>query len=164
MYKKTYKAIMRRLLLTLALACPLLAMAQTTDTWMLVHPESETKIEMSTVAFLLASDNDDTFSVVCNNGTIVGGLSSICFAKEPATDISAPKGSGQTPMLSGDVNSKLTVSGLAPGTEISVYAADGRPAMAAKANNGGATLSVAHLAPGVYMLKAGSAEVKFTKR
>ena len=66
--------------------------------------------------------------------------------------------------LKSPVGSMLDISGLAEGTELTIYDAAGKKLSYTKAGKDRSTLSVENLKSGVYILKAGNKIVKFVKR
>ena len=66
--------------------------------------------------------------------------------------------------LRGTVGNSLSLEGLEPGTEVSIYDAQGKLVTTTTASEAKAVLSTSTLKKGVYMLKAGPQAVKFIKR
>lgn len=120
------------------------------------------QVELSRVAFLLTADDEDTFSIVCQDGCVYSPVSSISFEQAAASAISAPR-AGEQVELSLEARS-LTLSGCKQGSHASIHSADGRQLFRASLSEGSNTLSVAHLSPGVYILKAAGTSVKFIKK
>lgn len=66
--------------------------------------------------------------------------------------------------LNGTVDGQLNISGLAEGTQVSVYDVSGKQLASTKAGFEATTLNVCNFHSGVYILKAGTQIVKFVKR
>ena len=87
------------------MACPAAAMAQNVqEEWALVEPQSGTQVLMDKVGFLLAADGEDSFSVVCTDGTVIYGAKEINFALVDPTSIATAKRCCNTPMLEGCID------------------------------------------------------------
>ena len=132
--------------------------------WALQEPASGTTVPMSSVSFLLASDWSDTFSIVCNDGTAVSGASSVNFVKAYPNGIAPAQGEAAGPQVVGSVEARLTLAGCKAGMPIGIYDAAGRMVKECVADGGTTAIDVASLVPGVYVLKAGQAAVKFIKK
>lgn len=158
---------MKKLLLSLMLVCPTAIMAQNTQEWALVEPESGCRVLMSDVGFLLAADDDDTFSVVCADGFVIYGAKRVTFELTDPSAIAAPTAgrNGGTPTLRGSVGGSLRLTGCAQGTKVDIFDAGGRKACATTTSTGNETvIDVSGLQPGMYMLRAGTTAIKFVKR
>ncbi len=155
---------MKRLLLSLAADATLPAAAHDNLKWAMTEPKGGETVLMERVGFLLASDNDDTFSIVCTDGHIIGGASEVSFIQVDPTGISSPKGDATAPAVYGTAGRELHITGCAPGTEIAVFDGGGRRVAATKAGEATTTISIAALPQGVYILKAGKTSVKFMKK
>lgn len=144
--------------------CSLAAQAQSTPEWALVEPVSGETVLMSSVGFLLASDADDTFAVVCNDGRVISGARSVSFRQVDPTGISAAASTEGARLTGGCVDGTLRLTGCAEGTQITVCDGGGRTVRSVTASDGGTTVDVSALPAGVYILRAGKAAVKFMKR
>ena len=59
--------------------------------WALQEPKSGQTVPLADVSFLLASDWQDSFSIVCNDGSVIAGAETVNFVKATASGIgSAP--------------------------------------------------------------------------
>lgn len=148
------------------MACPAAIMAQNTQEWALVEPQSGTRVLMDNVGFLLTADADDSFSVVCNDGTVIYGAREVNFALVDPTGIESPKteNNGILPTLRGYVDGQLTLAGCRAGTVAEVFDAGGRKVCSAQCDGTELAVDVTGLAPGVYMLRAGKTAIKFVKK
>lgn len=155
---------MKRLLLSLAAAATLTAAAQDNLKWALTEPKGGETVLMERVGFLLASDNDDTFSIVCTDGHIIGGASEVTFSQVDPTAIDSPKGGGEAPAINIAAGNELRITSCAAGTEIAVIDGSGRRVAAGRADGATTAISIAALPQGVYILKAGKTSVKFMKK
>ncbi len=156
---------MRKLLLTLAALYALGGAAQTESAvWAIQDPSGGTVVPVGSVGFLLSSDNQDTFSIICKDGTLVDGLSTVNIVKTTPTGIGSAAVPAATPQLSGSVAGRLSLTGCRAGTRVAVYDAAGRAVLATVAADGRADLDVSALASGLYVLKAGDTAIKFIKK
>ena len=147
------------------MACPAAAMAQNVqEEWALVEPQSGTQVLMDKVGFLLAADGEDSFSVVCTDGTVIYGAKEINFALVDPTSIATAKRCCNTPMLEGCIDGRLTLTGCKPGTEGEVYDTGGRKVRNIRVMEGKTIVDVTGLPSGVYMLRTGETSVKFLKK
>ena len=156
---------MKQLLLTLAALYAMGGQAQDTNRkWALEEPKSGTTVLMGDVSFLLASDRQDTFTIVCKDGTVVPGAESVNFVKATPSGISNTQAAGSTPQLAISATEGLTLTGCKAGTHVSIYDAAGRLSLGATATDVPLRIDVSRLAPGVYVLKAGDTAIKFIKK
>lgn len=132
--------------------------------WALQEPASGTTVPMSSVSFLLASDWSDTFSIVCDNGTSVSGVSSVNVVKATPSGIASTGAEAAGPQVVGSVEARLTLAGCKAGMPIGIYDAAGRMVKECVADGGTTAIDVARLTPGIYVLKAGQTAVKFIKK
>lgn len=132
--------------------------------WVLREPTSGTTVPISGVSFLLASDWSDTFSIVCDNGTSVSGVSSVNVVKATPSGIASTGAEAAGPQIVGSARERLTLAGCKAGTHIGIYDAAGRMAKECVADGGTTAIDVARLTPGIYVLKAGQTAIKFIKK
>lgn len=144
--------------------CSMAAQAQSTMEWALVEPESGSTVPMSRVGFLLTADDDDTFEVVCNDGTLISGVREVNFKQVDASGIKAVATADGTPAISGGVDGRLRLTGCAEGTVVTVADEGGRTVRRTVADGKALTVDVSALHTGVYILKAGTVCVKFFKK
>lgn len=156
---------MKKLLqLFVAAFCCLSAQAQDLKEWALVEPQSGRTVLMTDVGFLLASDADDTFAVVCKDGSIIDGARSVGFMQVDPSAIASPRLDGAETRPFGLVDGRLTLTGCPAGTKITVFDGAGRAVRTVTCDGRQTTVDVAGLATGVYVLMAGDVTVKFMKR
>ena len=136
--------------------------AQSSLEWAMVVEGTQQKVLMSDVAFLLASDQASTFSIVCNSGSIINGVTSVSFEEVDPTSVKLPEEKSGPQMVY--VGGAITVSGLAEGSVVAVYTVDGRELSATKVSGSETTVNVEGLPAGVYVLRTGKTAVKFMKR
>lgn len=148
------------------LACPAALMAQSAQEWALVEPQSGSRVLMSNVSFLLAADEDDSFSVVCKDGTVIYGAKKVTFELTDPSGIAMPsaEGNGETPTLCGSIDGRLRLTGCAEGTEIKIYDAGGRKMSSTRVATDETVVNVGGLPTGIYVLRAGKTAIKFMKK
>ena len=122
--------------------------------WCMVTDDG-TKIALSRIGFLLVSDQSDAFSIVCNDGEVIYQVASVSFAQGEPTGISSATTEAQQTL-------QLNV-GCQPGTDITIYDVSGKTVRQEVLPSDG-TISIVGLPAGIYVLKAGSASVKFLKK
>lgn len=156
---------MKKLLqLFVAAFCCLSAQAQDLKEWALVEPQSGRTVLMTDVGFLLASDADDTFAVVCKDGSIIDGARSVGFMQVDPSAIASPRLDGAETRPFGLADGRLTLTGCPAGTKITVFDGAGRAVRTVISDGRMTTVDVAGLTTGVYVLMAGDVTVKFMKR
>lgn len=156
---------MKQFLVLLLLTCALSVQAQTTR-WCVVdtdHPDEPVAL-MSNVAYLLVSDWNDQFAIVCKDGTLCPGLQSISFRQLDVTAVGQPKVQDSPAVLADAASHMLTLSGLKAGTPVQVYNAAGHLLRTLKAAEGKTEITLEALPSGVYLLKAGETTIKFLKK
>ena len=118
------------------------------------------------VGFLLAADDDDTFSVVCADGFVIYGAKRVTFELTDPSAIAAPTAgrNGGTPTLRGSVGGSLRLTGCAQGTKVDIFDAGGRKVCATTSTGHETVIDVSGLQSGLYMLRAGKTAIKFVKR
>lgn len=156
---------MKKLLqLFVVLLCCVSAQAQDVKEWALVEPQSGRTVLMTGVGFLLASDADDTFAVVCKDGSMISGAKEVSFMQVDPSAIVSPRRDGAETRPFGLVDGRLTLTGCPAGTKITVFDGGGRAVRTVIGDGRVTTVDVAGLATGVYVLMAGDVTVKFMKR
>lgn len=149
-------------LFTLLLLGAAMTLQAADKVWCMVTADGTT-IELSRVSFLLASDQSETFSIVCNDGQVIYLVASISFAQAEPTGISNTTSDRQTEFQLNVASSSLQLRGCQAGTEIVIYDAGGKTVRREMLSSDGVIL-IDGMPTGVYILKAGSAAVKFLKR
>ena len=130
--------------------------------WCMVTDDG-TKIALSRIGFLLASDQSDAFSIVCNDGEVIYQVASVSFAQGEPTGISSATTEAQQTLQLNVASSSLQLRGCQPGTDITIYDVSGKTVRQEVLPSDG-TISIVGLPAGIYVLKAGSASVKFLKK
>ena len=128
--------------------------------WFLVT-DKEQMIEMSRVCSFVATDTEETFSILDSNGNILAkGVSKATFAKKDPAGIK--KFTSHDNILENFVNNTLTLIGVEGNVEI--FSANGMKVLSAKATKGETHINVSHFTPGVYLVKCRKQSFKFTKK
>lgn len=130
--------------------------------WCMVT-EDGTKIALSRIGFLLVSDQSDAFSIVCNDGEVIYQVASVSFAQGEPTGISSATTEAQQILQLNVASSSLQLRGCQAGTAVTIYDVSGKTVRQEVLPSDG-TISIVGLPAGVYVLKAGSASVKFLKK
>jgi len=130
--------------------------------WCMVTDDG-TKIALSRIGFLLVSDQSDAFSIVCNDGEVIYQVASVSFAQGEPTGISSATTEAQQTLQLNVASSSLQLRGCQPGTDITIYDVSGKTVRQEVLPSDG-TISIVGLPAGIYVLKAGSASVKFLKK
>ncbi len=129
-------------------------------TWHLVTDTGQT-IEMSRVCSLVATDTEDTFSILDASGNVlVKGVSKATFQMLEPTGIAETTIQGN--ILESLVDNVLTLIG-AEG-DIEIFNINGLKMLGMKATARETRVNVSQFAPGVYLLKCGKQIFKFTKK
>jgi hypothetical protein len=153
MMKKLFTILLLSLALTLQAA---------DKVWCMVTDDG-TKIALSRIGFLLVSDQSDAFSIVCNDGEVIYQVASVSFAQGEPTGISSATTEAQRTLQLNVASSSLQLRGCQPGTDITIYDVSGKTVRQEVLPSDG-TISIVGLPAGIYVLKAGSASVKFLKK
>ena len=130
--------------------------------WCMVTDDG-TKIALSRIGFLLVSDQSDAFSIVCNDGEVIYQVASVSFVQGEPTGISSATTEAQQTLQLNVASSSLQLRGCQPGTDITIYDVSGKTVRQEVLPSDG-TISIVGLPAGIYVLKAGSASVKFLKK
>lgn len=117
---------------------------------------------VSNVSFLLAADNDTEFSVILKEGDPILNVKKVTFTSE-GSGISATT-SEESGLRIVSVSSELTLTGCRAGSQIAVYNEVGMLVKSVEASSSTATVNVADLIPGLYILNASGSSVKFIKK
>ena len=153
---------MMKKLFTLLLLSLALTLQAADKVWCMVTDDG-TKIALSRIGFLLASDQSDAFSIVCNDGEVIYQVASVSFAQGEPTGISSATTEAQQTLQLNVASSSLQLRGCQPGTDITIYDVSGKTVRQEVLPSDG-TISIVGLPAGIYVLKAGSASVKFLKK
>ena len=153
---------MMKKLFTLFLLSLALTLQAADKVWCMVTDDG-TKIALSRIGFLLASDQSDAFSIVCNDGEVIYQVASVSFAQGEPTGISSATTEAQQTLQLNVASSSLQLRGCQPGTDITIYDVSGKTVRQEVLPSDG-TISIVGLPAGIYVLKAGSASVKFLKK
>ena len=130
--------------------------------WCMVTDDG-TKIALSRIGFLLVSDQSDAFSIVCNDGEVVYQVTSVSFAQGDPTGISSATAEARESLQLNVASASLQLRGCQTGTAVTIYDVSGKTVRQEVLPSDG-TISIVGLPAGVYVLKAGSASVKFLKK
>lgn len=130
-------------------------------TWHLVT-DTDAAIELTKVSYLLAS-TQETFDIVCTDGTIVSSVKSIKLEKRESSGIQKAKTNGEG-IFSQIVDGTLTISNAKAGTIAQVISVSGITCVAQTLTDGQNIINVSQLYQGTYILKVGDTTIKFIKK
>lgn len=135
------------------------AYAESELVWHLVTPD-DVRMPVSNVRYLLSTDDDSTFAIVCRDGSSVDGVESMTFEKSPSSDVGESVIGGTTVKY---VSNGMTVFGAA-GENITIVGADGAVVLSRTVYSDDETVDVSTLPQGIYVLCVGNTNLKFIKR
>ena len=131
--------------------------------WCLVT-DSGQLIEMSRVGSLVATDTEETFSILGVHGNVLA--KNVSKASFSWTDSPIPTGvqeiTEQDNMLESLVDNVLTLIGVKGNIEI--FSVNGSIMLSMKATGQETRINVSHFTPGVYLVKCGKQSFRFTKK
>ncbi len=153
----------KTLLLAVAAIFLTLGLHAQSKQWCMVDPVSQIKVPMSQVGFLLASDNDDTFSIVCNNGLVYNNVAKVEFQQLDAQGISTPE-SAESMVTFRHGATAIRVLGCPAGTVVGIYSASGQQVGQYTLSGSDSLVPIDGLVDGVYVIRAGKTAVKFVKK
>lgn len=116
------------------------------------------------VCFLLTADDTPTLTVVCRDGQLIGGVESVGFRQLDVTGINTPKVDGEIQLIGSPISESISILGCTEGTEVKIYDLAGHQLKTKTATGEQLTIGVGDLKSGVYLLKAGTVTIKFTRR
>lgn len=128
-----------------------------------LQTDTNAKVALEKVDYLLAADDDDHFTVVVKMGTPIAGVKSVSFSQQ-ATGLEAVEAGKPGIVLPTKTSSSLTLTGLASGTAVRIYSVDGRLVKEVTASDQSLKISVSDLANGTYILRTQNSDVKFVKQ
>ena len=111
-------------------------------------------IAMSQVTCLVAADDETTFGIVLQDGTVLAGVRRATFDQTIPTGIEKP---GETIFR---VNKELSLEGVAPGTPVRVYDAGGKLRQMGTAR----LTSLQSLPAGIYIIQVNNTSFKIRKQ
>lgn len=128
--------------------------------------ETDTKmsIPMRDVQFLLAADDDTSFSVIAKDNVSYDGVTRVTFVQRQASGINKPVSSGKIAVFPAMVNSTINITGCKSGSKITIVNVSGQIVASASAQNGNTVVDVSNLSAGMYILMVDKQSVKFIKR
>ena len=151
--------ILKRLLLLFLLFISNVSFADDKQ-WFLVTDKEEV-IEMSRVCSLVATDTEETFSILDSNGHILAkDVVRATFLLLETTNVENI--SAQDDMLESYVDNILTMFGVEG--NIDIFSVNGSKMLSVKAIKNQTKINVSHLAPGIYLVKCGTQSFKFKKK
>ena len=152
---------MRKLLLLFMSFFSLTCLYAEENVWVL-QTDTQVNVPVDEVDYLLAADDDALFAVVLKSGEMYDGVKKAVFTQTSAiSQTLQPTGMR---VLSRSVQGQLSLSGVASGTTVQVYAVDGTCLVSQTATGATITLDVTSLTPGCYLLKSGHSVIKFVKK
>lgn len=129
--------------------------------WHLIT-DTDQKVAISTVDYLLAADNDSEFSVVCKDGSRIDGVTKATF--ELTSSVKQVSDNVELQVFPNPVVSQLNITGLNDSAQVSILSLDGKVVKSLANDNGSLSIDVSDLAPGYYLLQSENSTVKFIKK
>lgn len=154
----------RILVFCLAALCAFPLSAGDGNTWWLRDADGNYLAEVGDISFLIASDTDASFTIVCTDGTLIPGITDVYPIYTVNPGVGSVPASGTRPVITVCADRTLTISGCAPGTPVAVVDASGRRVLGAVLPGGTSEINVSTLPSGMYILRAGATAVKFIKK
>ena len=111
-------------------------------------------VAVSQVACLVAADDETTFAIVLQGGTVVDGVSRVTFDK------TFPTGIGRVEDRPFGVNKELEIEGVAPDTPVRIYDTGGTLRTTGTARH----TSLASLPTGIYIIQVNNTSFKINKK
>lgn len=145
--------IMKQIIALAGLLLALLPASAEKSVWCMMT-DSGIAVEMSQVTCLVAADNETTFGIVLQDGTILSGVHRVTFDQTIPTGIEKPE---ETIFR---VNKELGLDGVAPGTPVRVYDTDGKLRQKGTAR----LISLQSLPTGIYIIQVNNTSFKIIKQ
>ncbi len=156
----------KQLLLTVACVFAFASGVKAADNevWQLVTDTQE-RVVMSNVDYLLASDEAEVFSVVLKEGEMINNVTRVTFVKEPFSTVSELTKSSVS-VFPTVVESTLTLSGCEEGEAVRIVSMQGMEVKQVRTSAGETVVEVGDLPSGYYLLSVGETgtTVKFIKK
>ena len=149
----------KTILLTLLLFCTIGVQAAD-QTWHLVTDKG-VAVELSKVSYLLAA-SEESFDIVCTDGTTVSGVTSIALEERESTSIESVKTAES--VFSKIVDGEIIISNAKAGTTMQVLSLAGAAYASQTLTGGQNIINVSKLHSGTYILKVGDTSIKFIKK
>jgi hypothetical protein len=149
----------KTILLTLLLFCTIGVQAAD-KTWHLVTDKG-VAIELSSISYLLAA-SEESFDIVCTDGTTVSGVTSVKLEERESTSIESAKTTEST--FSKKVDGEIIISNAKANTMAQVLSLSGITLISQTLTSGQNVINVSMLLSGTYILKVGETSIKFIKK
>ena len=156
---------MKKVLLMVTLCVSTITHAQTSMEWCLMAHGSDGNIQtiaMNTVGSLVATDNEDTFSVLDKYGAIIADyVLEVTFEEKDLSTINGVMAKNNK--LSYTVDNNIVIMGTLANSA-TIYNAGGQAIAYGKSDAGMIAINVSILPTGTYDVKCGSQTFKFNKK
>lgn len=153
---------MRKVLLTLGLACVATMLHAADFNWAMITPNGKT-LFMNNVGYILNSDGSSSFTIVMNDNSTIDDVTKVTFAKVDASGIKDVKYDSDG-VYAKEVDGSLIISGCHAGNKAEVYSANGQIMKSQTIIGDGCDIDVSTLPKGVYVLRIGKTAIKFLKK
>lgn len=127
-----------------------------------METDTEVSIPMENVDYLMVADDNQQFSVVQKDGSLVNSVRSVTFTQRQATAVDTPT-EMEIQLFPNPVVNVLNLNGLREGQTVSVLSIDGRVLITERSIGQHLSLSVAELPQGIYFLRTDNSTIKFVK-
>ncbi len=134
------------------------------QTWYMIG-DDHACVSVSDVAYLLFEDGAEKFSIVKNDGAIIPNIAEVYFSEtipESVDELEAERLA--VSVFPNPVVSQLTLQGLKEAAQVRVLSLDGALLIDTTVAPQDASVNVASLPAGVYMLQVNATTVKFIKK
>ncbi len=155
---------MRKIMTIALLAFTMTMQAQTGQKVWQMKVAENTYLPLNSVAFLLTTDTEETFSVVAKDGTIYKGIKETDFRESDDTGIDAPTADSKTPQIVASADGTICIEGCRRGADVALYGLKGEQLSRSKTTEERAVIDISGMAAGVYVLSVDGVSVKFIKK
>lgn len=134
------------------------------DRWFLIG-DNEHYVDVEEIAYMFVIDDENLFSVVNKDGSVVASLRELRFTNDEACAVkSINVESYEMAMFGRLVESSIKLSRLPNNSRIQIYTLSGELIVDKDKVDAYATIDVSHLSSGAYIISVNSVNVKFIKK
>ncbi len=126
--------------------------------------DSEQRVPVADIAYLLFADGSDYFAIVQKNNRAIDGITTLTFTNAPASVEGVKNENSEVAIYPNPVVSQLTLQGLPAGEVVRVVSLNGELVIDTRATGEKTTLHVEALPAGMYLLQTQKTTLKFVKK